>query len=403
MPTTLTTGLIVPTTTTRITPTLQFPSSRLPTKEHVSIEEVFNAYYSCRKKKRRKKSALQFELDYELECYKLWDELNSVEYKPTTSIAFCITRPKLREVFAANFRDRIVHHLLCARLNTYFEQEMSEDAFACRVGKGTLYGVKKIQQYMKECGNEAWYTKCDISGFFMAINRDILYNEIKRILIKNNIDDIQWWLWLAKIVIYNRPELDCEMRGDLSLFVKLPKNKSLFSSNGVGLPIGNLTSQILANVYMSIFDRWIANKIGSNGRYGRYVDDFIIIHKNKKFLLSALNNIRQYLQNALHLKIHPKKITIQQVHKGVKFTGTFIKGNCRHPGGFTKYNAMQVIKKRNLGLNIDEQHFISSANSYFGLLIHSNSYNFRIKMWKRIVDRTNVCFINNKKLKLRKT
>lgn len=256
---------------------------------------------------------------------------------------------------------------------------------------------------MKECGNEAWYIKCDISGFFMAINRDILYNEIKRILIKNNIDDIQWWLWLAKIVIYNRPELDCEMRGDLSLFVKLPKNKSLFSSNGVGLPIGNLTSQILANVYMSIFDRWIANKIGSDGRYGRYVDDFIIIHKSKKFLLSALNNIRQYLQNALHLKIHPKKITIQQVHKGVKFTGTFIKGNCRHPGGFTKYNAMQVIKKRNLGLNIDEQHFISSANSYFGLLIHSNSYNFRIKMWKRIVDRTNVCFINNKKLKLRKT
>lgn len=399
MRTTHSTGLLTPTTTTRTTATLSFPSSRFPAKEHVSIEEVFDAYYSCRKRKRRKRSALQFELNYELCCYELWKELNSLQYNPTTSIAFCVTKPKLREVFAANFRDRIIHHLIHNKLNQYFEMEMIDNAFACRQGKGSLYGVKQIQNFMRTLGKEAWYVKCDISGFFMAIDRDILYKEIRRILLKYNIQDLEWWAWLVNKVIYNRPELDCEKRGNVHLFSKLPKNKTLFYSNGVGLPIGNLTSQILANVYMSILDRWMLQKLGTNSGYGRYVDDFIIIHRSKTKLLQILSKVRNFLQKTLHLKLHPCKIVIQPIYNGVKFTGMYVRQTCILPGKPTMYNAMRVIRRWNINSK-DIIKFISSVNSYLGLVLHTCSFRFRRRMLRLIINNSNLCFIKTRKIKI---
>ena len=400
MPTTPGTGAQLPTTTTRTTATLSCRSSRITQGEHVTIEEVFDAYYDCRRHKRSKQSAVRYELDYELENYRLWRELNAMTYSPATSTAFCVTRPKLREVFAADFRDRIVHHLLYNKLNWMFETELTDCAFACREGKGTLYGARYVRQAMDELGGDAWYVKCDVSGFFMAIDRGILFREIERIMRKYWKDGpLDWWLWLVRTVVMHRPEQNCEIRGNARLWEGLPEDKSLFCSDGIGLPIGNLTSQVFANVYMGIFDRWILSRL-DGGRYGRYVDDFIIIHTDKRLLTRLLGEARDFLGSELKLRLHPHKVTIQQVRRGVLFTGTFIKGSLLLPGKRLRNGAVSAARGWTGG---NEEHLrkkVCSLNSYYGLLIHLSSYRLRKKMWRSLGSYEHLNLINNKKLKI---
>ena len=395
------TGEPLPTTTTRTTATLSSHSSRITREEHVTIEEVFDAYYDCRRHKRSKQSAVRYELDYELGNYRLWQELNGMTYSPTVSTAFCVTKPKLREVFAADFRDRIVHHLLYNKLNWMFEAELTDCAFACRKGKGTLYGARYLRQTMDELGGDAWYVKCDVSGFFMAIDRDILFREVERIMRKYwNDGPLDWWLWLSRTVIMHRPEQNCEIHGNARLWEGLSEDKSLFCSDGVGLPIGNLTSQVFANVYMGIFDRWILSRLGGGGRYGRYVDDFIIIHPDRRVLMGLLGEARDFLGSELKLRLHPRKVTVQQVRRGVQFTGTYIKSGLLLPGRRLKSRAVGAAEGWTGGDADCLRRKVCSLNSYYGLLIHLSSYRLRKKMWRSLGSYEHLNLINNKKLKI---
>ena len=116
----------------------------------IGLEEVFEAYYDCRKNKRRTANALLFESDYESYCVELWRDINERTYSIGRSIAFIVTKPKPREVFASDFRDRVVHHLVARRLEPLFESVFIEDTYNCRKGKGTLYGVKRLAQKVHE-------------------------------------------------------------------------------------------------------------------------------------------------------------------------------------------------------------------------------------------------------------
>ena len=191
-------------------------------------------------------------------------------YEIGKSKAFCVTRPKLREVFCAQFRDRIVHHILAIKFLPILEAEMVENAYACRKGKGTDFGIDHIRQQMERVSEnytfETWILKCDLQGFFMSINRKLLYDMIEKLIReKYHGEDIDFWLWLWKKVIMNDPSKNCVKVGDLSLWDKLPVNKSLFTcGEGKGLPIGNLPSQILANLLMSVFDKWVLSRIGKS-------------------------------------------------------------------------------------------------------------------------------------------
>ena len=118
--------------------------------EYITIEEIYDAYYDCRKRKRSKRSSIKYELNYEVENHKLWKELNTQTYEIGYSLAFCVTRPKLREVFAADFRDRIVHHLIMLKFLPLFESEMIDDSYNCRKGKGSLYGVNRVQSFIEK-------------------------------------------------------------------------------------------------------------------------------------------------------------------------------------------------------------------------------------------------------------
>ena len=143
--------------------------------EFVSLEEIDVAYRDCRKHKANTYGALQYAMDSEINNYDLWEELNSQTYKLGLNRTFIVTRPKLREVFCAPFRDRIVHHLLYNRFKDILENEMIDDAYACQKGKGTQYGVKRIKQHIEEITQnytrKAWILKCDLKGFFMSIDK----------------------------------------------------------------------------------------------------------------------------------------------------------------------------------------------------------------------------------------
>lgn len=258
-------------------------------KNKITKEELFQAYFSCRKNKRKTTQALEFELNYQEELIKLYQEINSFSYKPKRSIAFIIEKPVKREIFAGHFRDRIIHHLIFNKLNELFEKEFIHDSYSCRVNKGTSYGIKRVDRFIRRRSQnytrDCYILKLDIAGFFMNIDKNILFKKLKNFIFKKyKNNDRKLLLYLCQKVIFNNPCKNCIIKGKISNWDGLPKNKSLFfSKKDCGLPIGNLTSQIFANFYLNEFDHFLKHKLKINF-YGRYVDDFIIVHKSKNFL-----------------------------------------------------------------------------------------------------------------------
>ncbi len=181
----------------------------------------------------------------------------------------------------------------------------------------------------------------------------------------------------------NNPSLNCLTKGGAATWKGFQSHKSLFyASPECGLPIGNLTGQVFANFYLNRFDHFIKKDLGVRF-YGRYVDDFILVHEDKDFLKSTLTKISCFLQEQLELKLHPQKIYLQHYHKGVLFLGVFIKTSSvmigrRSKGSF--FNAIQkqneIIKNHRPNDN-ERQHFMSSINSYFGILSHYDTYHLR--------------------------
>ena len=378
--------------------------------EYVTIEQIDEGYRDCCKRKGGTEGCMEYKKDYILNNLQLYRELNSMTYEIGRSKAFCVTRPKLREVFASNFRDRIVHHILSIKFLPIFEAEMTDHAYACRKGKGTDYGIdhirQQIEQVSEDYAKETWVLKCDLQGFFMSIDRKMLYGIVERLLMeKYHGKDIGFWLWLWKKVIMNDPSRNCEKVGDLKLWDKLPKNKSLFTcGEGKGLPIGNLPSQILANLLMSRFDKWVLERVGKDGGYGRYVDDFVVISRDKGLLLSILHDARVFLRRELCLTLHPKKVYLQEVRKGIKITGAVIKPHRVYVSNNTIDHLFKVIEAwNNLKSPTDDEteRFARRINSLFGHLVHRNSYAIRWRAWKTIKHKGRVYCKDMRCLKIR--
>lgn len=372
-------------------------------REFVTLEEVHQAYLDCRKRKGNSKDCAEYNRDYILNNYQLYLELNSSKYKPGLSKAFIVKRPKLREVFCAQFRDRIVHHLLYNKFNPLFESLMVSNSYACRKGKGTLYGVKDIARQIAEISSsytkETWVLKCDLKGFFMSINRNLLSSVVKQILMDYyKADDLTFWIRLWDSIILYRPEKHCVKVGDLKLWKRLPEEKSLFNYDNKGLPIGNLSSQLLANLMMSYFDKHILS-MAQYGGYGRYVDDFVVIHNSKQLLLSILHGLRSWLKTRLDLTLHPNKVYIQPVNRGIQIIGSIIKQGrlyvCNRVVG-SMFSAIHSFNSEQQGCF----KFVRRMNSYFGHLIHHDTYGIRWLACKDIQYQHQFRCIKMKKFKL---
>lgn len=357
---------------------------------YIPLKEFYQAYYQCRRRKRNTLNALKFEENYEEEIIKLWKEVNEGTYRIGKSIAFIVTRPKDREIFAADFRDRIVHHVIINKLKDKMEKDFIEDCYSCRDGKGTDYGIKRLDGKITELSccytNDIWIGKFDIKGFFMSINKNILWRMLEK-YIKDvyHKRDKRILLRITKQVVLHSPEKNCVRKSPGWMWKRLPKNKSLFTCDpSCGLPIGNLTSQWFANFYLMYFDREMKARFG--GYYGRYVDDFYVLSPDKEYIKEAIPWIENYLKAHLGLELHPDKRYIQPYWNGVKFIGTYIKRGRWYVGNETRSNFIQAIHAFNRKEKTYEsaETFVSVLNSYLGFTVGKESWNVKKQIFKMI-------------------
>ena len=361
----------------------------------VKEEYILEAYQNCLSGKASSPDAIRFIVNLFENITDLTEAINSRTYEPLPSITFVVSRPVYREVFAANFRDRVIHHYIALRLEPLFEGVFSDRTFNCRKGKGQLYGVRQLAADIKECSHDftrpCWYVKCDMKGFFMSIPRKALADKVDRFIVKNyKGDDIEDLRYLSRVTIMNDPTKNCIRRSPEEIMKMVPPGKTLRGAKpGHGLPIGNLTSQHDANFWLNDFD-WLFDIFFHAYFYGRYVDDFYVIYPSKQALLRDLPKIRARLAD-LGAILHPKKIEIQSVYKGIAFTGMVVKRDRIYASNRMVSNFEQLIHYMNTlpeGFSIETlQHYVCSINSYLGLMRHCNSYDIRKRIMLKMDNR----------------
>ncbi len=372
------------------------------------LSDLFVAYYDARKNKRSTANQMKFEIEYEKKLIDLYHEIKERRYEVSPSICFVVDKPVKREIFAADFRDRIIHHLIYNYVNEFFDGELIDDSYSCRTGKGTLYGIRRIENFIKECSNgytrDCYILKLDIRGYFMSIDKSILYTILEDYIYKMEeahpekftSAHIGLILYLIKITLDCNPVDNCKIKGKRSDWDGLPRSKSLFHlPEGKGLPIGNLTSQLFSNIYLNCFDKFVKETLCME-YYGRYVDDFVIVHQDKALLKGLIGEIKNFLANDLELELHPQKIYLQHYTKGVNFLGATIKPHRTYISKRTKKNFIQCIDFWNRRLaradnpGRDELELMRACiNSYLGLMGHHFTYNIRKKI---LLDRPNLFF-----------
>lgn len=278
----------------------------------------------------------------------------------------------------------MVHHLIASKILPLLEQQFINDSYSTREGKGTLFGINRIAEQLREVScnytEDCYIMRLDIQGFFMSIIKKTLCDIIEgfvKLHYKGNDRDIL--LYLIRLTVMNRPEVNCIRKSPLREWMGLVSSKSLFGGNGTqGLPIGNLTSQLLALLYLDPMDHLVTEEWGIGG-YGRYVDDMVLIDRSKEKLLAVKARIEEWLRER-GLRLHKRKVYLQHYRKGVLFVGGMINPGYVLMGhrsiGFAvdcvnHYNALAL--KEGVSRELAE-HFRDSLNSYFGLMQQYNAW-----------------------------
>jgi len=288
-----------------------------------NFQNLYRAYLDCRKNKRYTYHAAKFELNLERELLKLEHDLQTQTYKISRSICFVVTIPTLREVFAATFRDRVVHHLLYNFLEPIFEPKLIDQSFACRKSKGTHQSLEYLSASLRKITHNntrpAYFLHLDIKGFFMSLDKNILYGLIEKEVKNPKL------LWLTKLIIFADPTENFLSKSPQSLFNQVPQHKSLFHApKDRGLPIGNLSSQFFANVYLNGIDQFAKHKMKVK-YYLRYVDDMLFLSNDLEELKIWRDGVNEFIENRLGLKLNFKKQILQPVDKGIDWLGYFVR------------------------------------------------------------------------------
>lgn len=337
------------------------------------MHELTRAFYLARKAKRTTFDEQLFENRLTENLLALRDDIYNRTYHPGHGIAFIVHDPVMREIFAAPFRDRVVHHFLYNGVAEWWDRRLIHDCYSCRVGKGTLFGIQRLAHHIKSVTNSytepAWSIKLDVEGYFMSLPRQGLFNRIvwglnRQFPNGGPLYDIYKYTW--REVIFDEPIKGVHRRGNLAEWKNLPKTKSLFCQPpGKGIVIGNLSSQLLSNIYLDMLDRFIVYDLGYK-HYGRYVDDFYLIVKESELekAKADIKLIEAFLID-IGLTLHPKKIRIQPVERGTAFLGTVVYPGRIVPGPRIIKNYHRALREFTSGLR-DEEVIVS----YMGLLKH---------------------------------
>jgi retron-type reverse transcriptase len=306
--------------------------------------------------KRNRIDVSDFELNLEKNIFDLYRDLKSGIYKHGPYKGFWIHDPKLRRIHKATVRDRVLHHAIFNVLNPIFEPTFIPDSFSCRVGKGTHKGMEKVVEMTRSVSQNStrrcYALKCDIRKFFDSVNHNVLLG-----ILEKRIRDEK----VMKL-----------MREIIESFETNKRN--LFDRRGV--PIGNLTSQIFANIYMNEFDQFVKHELKIK-YYARYTDDFIIISTDKTYLKNLIPAIQDFLETKLCLELHPKKVHITKHIRGVDFLGYVILPEHIKLRTKTKQRIFRKLKEnvnRYRNGQVSELTLRSSLQSYLGVLSHANAY-----------------------------
>lgn len=356
----------------------------------VKLEDVLTAFQQCLKPKRGTASAIEFELSFEHKCIELCDSINNRTYRPRKSIAFIVTKPRLREIFAASFDDRVIHHYIDIAIRPLLERIFIETTCNNRKWKGTSACVEYLKKDIYE-ESEGYTTDCyvstqDMKGFFMSIRKAQLTKLITDFVREHYTgEDKEDIIWLLEVVINDHPEKNCVLRSPRSMWLKLDKSKSLFYVGDLcGLPIGNLISQLLANFYLNEFDHYVMEVLGFK-RYGRYVDDFYIVCKDKQKILDSIPLMRAKLLER-GITLHPHKFYIQHYSKGVELVGSVVKPGRTYVHDRTICNMLDSIREFNSLTPTQDIaiHMVAVINSYLGFMSARDTYHIRRDMIDRI-------------------
>jgi RNA-directed DNA polymerase len=359
-----------------------------------SYEQLYRAYLDCRKTKRNTPDALRFELNAEELLDDLQRELTERAYHPSTSLCFAAQKPKLREIFAADFRDRILHHLVVRQLERLWEPVFIYDSYASRPQKGIHLAVERLQTFCRQATRNrtqpAWYAQLDIRNFFMSIDKHRLFA-----LLRSRCDQEEL-LWLTATLLFHDPTGDYHLRSPRWLLNRIPRQKSLFGvERGHGLPIGNLTSQFFANVYLNGLDQFVKHTLKCR-YYLRYVDDFVLLHPDRSQLVDWRQQIEHYLHTQLELALHPTRRKLRPVANGIDFLGYIVRPDyilCRQRvvnnlnaklRGFQR----QLVQTQGRVTAIRYSHEVLEAllaclNSYLGHFRHADTFKLRHSLLER--------------------
>lgn len=298
---------------------------------------------------------MKFEFKLEENIFQLNRDLKEKRYKHGPYKGFYIRDPKVRHIHKATVRDRIVHHATFRILNPVFEPTFIPASFSCRIGKGNHKGVFELEKILgkvsKNYTGPCFVLKCDVKKFFNSIDHEILLDILGR-----KIDDIDI-MWLLEEIIGS--------------FSANPPQKQ-------GLPIGNLTSQLFANLYMNEFDQFVKNDLKIK-HYARYTDDFVIVSDDGVYLESLVSPIQDFLTHKLKLTLHPNKITVRKLRQGIDFLGYIILPRYKLLRIKARRRIFKKLNKRveqyKLGI-IKEDTLNSSLQSYLGVFSHANAHKF---------------------------
>ncbi len=328
----------------------------------IQPEHLFYSWEEFKRDKGLKEDILLFEKNLESEIFKLHRELKGGVYKHSGYESFFISDPKRRHIHKATVRDRVVHHAIMHTLYPLYDKTFINNSFSCRVGKGTHKGVLALRSMIAKASKNNTQTvyilKCDVEKFFDSVHHIILIDILRKRIRDKKLMDL-----LIEVI---------------ESFIS--DRSTLFDH--VGLPIGNLTSQLFANIYMDKFDQYMKHELKVK-YYARYTDDFVIVSENKEYLSNLKLDISKFLSESLRLTIHPKKITIRKYTHGIDFLGHV---SFPHHVLIRKRTLERATRRINEKIvlykagSLEKEKLEATLYSYLGVLSHANAYRFSEKL-----------------------
>ncbi len=367
------------------------PSIAVP----VSLAACHAAWRRARRGKRPSSNQLAFEARWLDRLLDLKTALRAGVWQPRRTVSFIVSHPKTREIHAPDFADRVVHHLLVQQLEKIYEPVFIYDSYANRAGKGSHAAVDRLEHFVRQHNGAGWYLQLDIHNFFNTIHRPTLYAMLRTRLDKSDLEP-NHALALRSLCHKLLANKVTEQVRDPAAAARLPAHKRLANAQpGCGLPVGNLTSQFFANVYLNALDQFVKHTLKCK-HYVRYVDDFVLIAKTLEQLRDWQEKIEQFLAQNLRLTLKDA-VLVQPLCQGIDFLGyrVFV-GHRRvrprvvqHCKAKLAAWAAQHVKTDAHGTTMHANavalaNLQSMLGSYWGHFAHANSVRLRRALFERL-------------------